>query len=109
MTEKCNCPIELKPMEKWVQEDDPKLCRPCMLGPVTRWYIEELTEQGHKEAAEEIKKTADETNTDNIESVLTLCRKFDNVKDQVEEPLRERLKDFDCAAQTFDPDAAIEE
>ncbi|GAJ13822.1 unnamed protein product, partial [marine sediment metagenome] len=35
---------------------------------------------------------------------LTLCEKLDNIKDAVEESLRERLKDFDCAAQAYEPE-----
>jgi len=46
---------------------------------------------------------------DTPESVLTFCKELDKIKDTVEEPLRERLKDFDCAAQSYDPDAAVED
>jgi len=40
---------------------------------------------------------------------LTLCKQFDIIKDVVEEPLRERLKDFDCATQSFNPDDVVED
>ena len=40
---------------------------------------------------------------------LTLCKEFDRIKDAVEEPLRERLKDFDCATQSFNPDDVVED
>ncbi|GAH35558.1 unnamed protein product, partial [marine sediment metagenome] len=35
---------------------------------------------------------------------LTLCEKLDNIKDEVEKPLRERLEEFDCAAQAYKPE-----
>lgn len=89
------CPVELKPMEKWVGEEDTKQCRPCLLGPVVQWYADELKERGKVAVANRLTKTAEESDP------LTLCRELDNIKNEVEEPLRERLKDFDCAVQAF--------
>jgi len=106
MTEEPKCPIELKPMEEWVQEGNPEECRPCLLVPVAQWYYNELKDQDKKEMAENLGKIAEETDANNMESVLTLCKEFDRIKETVEDPLRERLKDFDCACQSFDPAAA---
>ncbi len=89
-------------MEAWLQEPDDKKCRSCMLAPVTSWYYEELKEQGKPELAAEVEK-ATEGDT------LTLCKVLDNIKGKVEEPLRERLKEFDCLAQSFDPESQPEE
>ncbi len=109
MSEEPRCPIELKPMKEWVAEEDPKKCRPCMLGPVAQWYSEELKDKGRKDLATPLEQLAEKTDVDVQEQVLTLCEEFDKIKTKVEGPLRERLEDFDCAAQVYDPDAAAEQ
>jgi len=97
-----------KPMAEWIKEESPITCKPCLLGPVAQWYTSELKEKGHPDKADAIEKMADSTDMDTPEQVLTFCQELDKIKDTVEEPLRERLKDFDCAAQSYDPDAAAE-
>ena len=99
-------------MEKWISQDDPRKddlehCRPCLLGVIAQWYHGELQEQGHEELAQNIEQIA--TNVDDPEMPLTLCKEFDRIKNVVEEPLRERLKDFDCSTQSFNPDDTVEE
>jgi len=94
-------------MEEWMRQedphkDDPGYCRPCRLGVTAQWYFSELNEHGHEGLAENIEKIA--TNGEDPEMPLTLCKEFDRIKKVVEEPLRERLKDFDCATQSFNPD-----
>jgi len=108
MSEESKCPVELKPMEKWVQEGKEGECRPCQLGVVAQWYNDELKDQGEKQKAANLEKIAEETDVNNMEQVLTLCKEFDTIKKTVEEPLRERLKDFDCACQSYDPAAEVE-
>jgi DNA polymerase III delta subunit len=99
----------LKKMAEWIQEENKVQCKPCLLGPVAQWYRDELVEKGHPEEAKAIETLADATDMDTPEQVLTFCQELDKIKDTVEEPLRERLKDFDCAAQSYDPDAAAED
>ena len=95
------CPVELKPMKVWVQEEDPNgICRECLLAPVLQWYREELNEKGHTKFAEELAQIAHEAEV----LPLTLCEKLDNIKSEVEESLRERLEEFDCAAQAYKPE-----
>ena len=108
--EKPRCP-EFS-MEEWIGQedpykDDPELCRPCRLGVIANWYFNELEDQGHKELAVSLEKIANKE--DDPELPLTLCKEFDRIKDTVEEPLRERLKDFDCATQSFNPDDVVED
>ena len=103
-----SCP-SLKPMAEWIKEESPLTCKPCLLGPVAQWYRDELKGKGHQEKADSIEKMADSTDMDVPESVLTFCQELDNIKATVEEPLRERLKDFDCAAQSYDPNAAVDD
>ncbi len=95
------CPVELKPMKEWVQEEDPNgICRDCLLAPVLQWYREELVEKGHTKFVEELDQIAHEAEV----LPLTLCEKFDTIKGEVEESLRERLEEFDCAAQAYEPE-----
>jgi len=97
-------------MEEWIRQedphkDDPNHCRPCRLGVTANWYYNELKEQGHPDLAAVIEKVAEDPDPD---MPLTLCKEFDIIKNVVEEPLRERLKDFDCATQAFNPDDVAE-
>ena len=99
-------------MEEWIREpdphkDDPKFCRPCRLGVIGSWYFNELKEQGHPDLAATIEQIG--TDEEDPDMPLTLCKQFDIIKAVVEEPLRERLKDFDNATQSFNPDDVIED
>ncbi|GAH73289.1 unnamed protein product [marine sediment metagenome] len=44
MSEERKCPVELKPMATWVQEEDPKgICRECLTNfalspPINTWF-----------------------------------------------------------------------
>ena len=99
-------------MEEWIRQDDPlkddpKHCRPCRLGVTANWYFNELQEKGHRDLAAVIDQIT--TRVEDPDMPLILCRGFDIIKDVVEEPLRERLKDFDCSTQAFNPDDVIED
>ncbi|GAI89096.1 unnamed protein product [marine sediment metagenome] len=99
-------------MEEWIRQDDPlkddpKHCRPCRLGVPANWYFNELQEKGHEDLAAVIEHIA--TRVEGPDMPLILCREFDIIKAVVEEPLRERLKDFDCATQSFNPDDVVED
>ena len=99
MTDKC--PIDLKPMATWVQEEDPKgICRECLLAPVLQWYREELNEKGYSKFTEELNSIARAAEV----LPLQLCEELDKIKSEVEGSLRERLEEFDCAAQTYKPE-----
>ena len=100
MNEK-KCLVELKPMAAWVQEEDPKgICRDCLLGPVLQWYREELNEKGYTKFTEELDTIARAAEV----LPLQLCEELDKIKSEVEGSLRERLEEFDCAAQAYKPD-----
>jgi len=108
--ERCQCPRFT--MAEWLgqedpHKDDPEYCRPCRLGVTANWYLNELQEKGHKDLAESIEQIVNKE--DDAEMPLTLCKELDRIKDVVEEPLRERLKDFDCATQSFNPDDVVED
>jgi hypothetical protein len=95
------CPVEIKPMVEWVKEPDPRgICRECLLGPVLQWYHEELEARGYSEQAHKLEKLSRQAE----ELPLQLCEEFDKIKGEVEESLRERLLDFDCAVQSYEPE-----
>ena len=99
--EKKKCPVELKPMAAWIKEEDPQgVCRECLLGPVLQWYQEELKTKGHSEKSSDLAKIAEAPEV----LPLQICQQFDKIKGEVEEPLRERLLDFDCAVQSYKPE-----
>jgi len=101
MSEGGKCPVELKPMAVWVQEEDPRgICRECLLGPVLQWYREVLDEKGYSKFTEELNIIARAAEV----LPLQLCEEFDKIKGEVEEPLRERLEEFDCAVQAYVPE-----
>jgi len=101
MSAEGKCPVELKPMATWVQEEDPKgICRECLLGPVLQWYREELNKKGHQKFVSELDDIAHQAEL----LPLQLCEEFDKIKNEVEEPLRERLEEFDCATQAYKPE-----
>ena len=93
---KCSCPIEVRPMAEWIQVDSEN-CKPCALAPVVQWYATELKDQGEGEKSQHLKDIAVK------EDPLTICQEMDKIKDSVGEPLRERLKEFDCATQITEP------
>lgn len=82
-------------MRDWIQQpDNDGVCRPCLLAPVTQWYMNELQGKGLNDLAAELEGAV---NGDEI----TLATKLDEVKDKVSPDLKARLKEFDCHAQLY--------
>ena len=102
---KCACLIPVEPMAEWVKGETEEDCRSCLLGPVVQWYRGSLEQHGHQDKAEELLKITEEPEV----TSLTICQKLDSIKEAVEEPIRERLKDFDCNAQSFSEDDTQEQ
>lgn len=96
--QKPKCSVELRPMKDWLEEDDPVKCRPCMMGPVVQWYESELRDKQRPELAAELIAIAE---GDKV-TPSQLGEKLDMIKAQVGEPIRERLLEFDCAAQSYE-------
>ena len=65
-----------------------------------QWYRNELNEKGHQKFVSELDDIARQAEV----LPLQLCEAFDKIKSEVEEPLRERLEEFDCAAQAYEPE-----
>ena len=80
-------------MEEWIQNEDEKECRSCLLPPVIQWYRDELEEKGLGNLASQIKTVVEGGNP------LLMAKKFDEIKEKVPGDVKERLKEFDCYAQ----------
>ena len=81
-------------IKQWIEEES-DFCRPCLLPPLMAWYKEELEERGYRELSQEIDR-ASQTGDENL-----VAEVLDKIKEKVPQDLRERLEEFDCAAQAF--------
>ena len=98
---KCSSP--LIPMADWIKSNgngggEGEDCKPCMLAPIVSWYKDVLDENGKTNLSNELVESANDKSGNSI----TICKKLDDIKSQVDESLRERLMGFDCAAQTYE-------
>ncbi len=98
MTEEFDPCANLKPMAKWLEEESPKVCRACLLTLPIAWYHNELTEQGLPDLSAELEDSQKSGDPVKVAEIL------DSIKGKVSPELRQRLLDFDCAAQTYNPD-----
>ena len=82
-------------MATWVQQPSGDgLCRPCLLAPITQWYMDVLKTQGMTDLASALEGAIDG-------GEIALATKLDEVKSQVPAEVRARLKEFDCHAQLY--------
>ena len=87
----CAC---ITTMSEWMAKGDTEEeCRSCLLAPVTQWYRDELKERGLGDLAQELETMAETSQP------LEVAQKLDEIRDKVPEEVKNRLKDFDCAAQ----------
>lgn len=101
---KCNCPIELLSLEEWLKKESPHgNCKPCLLTPLTQWYVSELEERGETKEANTIREITQAKNT----TPELLAKELDAIKKRSNEDLKERLKDLDCEIQVNDADGKI--
>ncbi len=96
----------VKPIAEWVEENDKESCHPCLINPLTSFYMGILEKSGETELAARLKKTYEESG-----DILTISKELDKIKSEVGEVLRQELRDLDCYAQSFKPqdDAEIQE
>ena len=94
-------PCPAVPMKEWIaQGDEGGECRPCLLVPVTQWYISELQERGHQKEAEELVSRVEAVEQGDGDEVA-LAEALDSAKANAPDELAARLKEFDCAAQSW--------
>lgn len=95
MPEAC---ANLVPMQQWIKEPDPAVCRPCLLGPITQWYRDTLEEnEGTKELGRALTSLTESPEI----TPEALCEHFDQLKAAVPPEVRERLLEFDCSIQNY--------
>lgn len=82
-------------MRDWVQQPgDDSVCRPCLLAPVTQWYMDVLKTTGLPDLAVELEGAVEH-------GEAALAAKLDEVKDRVSPEVKARLREFDCHAQLY--------
>jgi len=90
---------ENKPgMVDWLNEegaDEDESCRPCAVPTAGKWYIEEFTELGLTEEAEELQAFMEQDAVD----PLQLAEKLDNIKETAHPGLHNRFRELDCSVQ----------
>ncbi len=89
------CDIEVRPVADWAVDEKAKGCPPCLIAPLSSYYLGALHEAGETKLAAELKQLFEEGD------VLTITKKLDSIKIDVGEALRKQLRDLDCFAQTF--------
>lgn len=96
------CPIkEVRSVLEWVKEKTiSENCPPCLITPLSGYYLGVLEEAGETKLASELQKVYA------AGDVLTISKKLDTIKADVGEALSTKLRNLDCFAQTFKPDKA---
>lgn len=94
------CKITPELIEDWVQSGPEEECHPCLVAPLSSYYLGTLEKAGEKKLAEELTQVFEEGD------MLTISKKLDNIKNNVGEALRKQLINLDCFAQTFKPNDA---
>ena len=86
-------------MVDWVQEEDDKVCHPCLLKPLADYYLgvlKEATDPQAPEAISSLEKVWDSTD------VLTIAKELYRIKSVVGDNLRKDLEELDCFTQSFE-------
>lgn len=95
------CPLPRLPsMETWIKGGGETECRPCLLAPITSYYVSTLREAGKDKMAEDLTQAFESSEP------LTICKKLDSIKNSVGEPIKNKLEKYDCLCQTFKDDEA---
>ena len=97
---KCN--IKVKPVAEWIEDEEAneKGCPPCLMAPLSSYYVGALEKAGETKVATELKQLFEKGD------VLTIAKKLDTIKTDVGEALSKQLRNLDCFAQSFKPDDA---
>ena len=99
----CECE-KLKPMEEWLGEPDKEgeQCHECILRPIGEYYMGALSDA---KAEPQVKQLEEAWET---QELLTIGRAMDKIKSEVGESLKKRLTVYDCLAQTYKPEVAVD-
>ena len=90
---------DIRPIVEWVKGKKPheEGCPPCLIAPLSSYYIGALEGAGEKKLVSELKQVFEEGD------ILTIAQKLDTIKTDVGEALKKQLRNLDCFAQTFKP------
>jgi hypothetical protein len=94
---------EIKPIEKWVQEEEVDNCHPCLIAPLASHYAGVLEEAKATPQMEALQKAWDS------EDVLTIAKALDTIKAEVGEDLKNELLTLDCFTESFKPEAVADQ
>ena len=92
------CTREIKPLVQWVDEEEEGNCHPCLVAPLSSYYLGTLEKAGEIEKVDRLKSIYEGGD------VLTICRELDKLKKEVGDDLRKKLEDLDCYVQSYKPD-----
>jgi hypothetical protein len=99
----CECE-KLKPMAEWLAEPDKEgeQCHECIMRPIGEYYMGALSDAKADPQVKQLEKAWE------TQELLTIGRAMDKIKSEVGESLKKRLTVFDCLAQTYKPEVAVD-
>jgi len=96
MLDDFKCTTPPKPVEAWIQQPETdEHCPECLLQPLGNMYL------GALEEANAIKQIDSLKEAWKSKDLLTIARTMDRIKDEVGEPLKNKLIDLDCFTQGY--------
>lgn len=100
--EEFDCKIKVRPVAVWVDDKvaNEEGCPPCLIAPLSSYYLAALEDAGESKLAEELKDLFEKG------EVLTIAKKLDSIKTDVGDALSKQLRNLDCFAQSFKLDDA---
>lgn len=100
------CTIKVKPITKWVEEQDEKSCHPCLIKPLAGYYMGTLQENKSDPKAGEMAKKLEKAWESS--DVLTIAQALDSIKTEVGDDLHKELMSLDCFAQTYQVEEEVQ-
>jgi hypothetical protein len=87
---------KVESIEDWINRGDKDgNCPPCLIKPLASYYVGVLEEARLQDKAENLKSVFEGGD------ILTIAQTMDKIRSEVESELKEKLRDFDCMAQSF--------
>lgn len=86
-------------MKDWMEQEEPEdseiECKPCAIPIATAWYSETLREYGLNDEADRLHELAQREDVD----PLQMAEELDNIKNNSQPGLANRLRELDCDIQ----------
>lgn len=100
MIEGFECQRKVKPVTNWVEEEDGKVCHPCLISPLADYYLGTLRKNTADPKAEQMIKNLEKAWES--KNILTIAQELDKIKNEVGDDLRKELVTLDCFAQSYE-------